>query len=340
MCVQQAGGARVMEPFLGCQCYDSAVTGAWQVTGGSDWGMELSIVQCVHGSKQTEQTQQAEKIKIKKQIPPRTTKNVLWKVREESRLGDQCLSTDEVRCGGFPLSLCSSLSSPCCLLSSPLFHPVLSLCGSHRASRCHLLICLLGEVSVRWRSWTIPAHFPLERGSSPFVFQSGLGQALPAASWPASRILARSLTAALSLLCFSLFFFFFFPLLLLSPRLWKSSSDFPGLLSGEKDGGTFTPPPTSAFPVLPDVETPRWGDGVSSRLYRPCALGGSTSTLPPSLRLPRVQEVTSQQHRVVPREPGGSCGAVPWRSHVLSRRQTLSLQTLSVFPLSWNPLFI
>lgn len=132
-------------------------------------------------------------------------------MREESRLGDQCLSTDEVRCGGFPLSLCSSLSSPCCLLSSPLFHPVLSLCGSHRASRCHLLICLLGEVSVRWRSWTIPAHFPLERGSSPFVFQSGLGQALPAASWPASRILARSLTAALSLLCFSLFFFFFSP---------------------------------------------------------------------------------------------------------------------------------
>lgn len=59
-----------MEPFLGCQCYDSAVTGAWQVTGGSDWGMELSIVQCVHGSKQTEQTQQAEKIKIKKQISP------------------------------------------------------------------------------------------------------------------------------------------------------------------------------------------------------------------------------------------------------------------------------
>lgn len=130
------------------------------------------------------------------------------------------------------------------------------------------------------------------------------------------------------------FFLFFFPLLLLSPRLWKSSSDFPGLLSGEKDGGTFTPPPTSAFPVLPDVETPRWGDGVSSRLYRPCALGGSTSTLPPSLRLPRVQEVTSQQHRVVPRGPGGSCGAVPWRSHVLSRRQTLSLQTLSLFPLS------
>lgn len=198
-----------------------------------------------------------------------------------------------------------------------------------------LVIYLLGEVSVRWRSWTIPAHFPLERGSSPFVFQSGLGQALLAASWPASRILARSLTAALSLLCFSLFFlFFFFPLLLLSPRLWKSSSDFPGLLSGEKDGGTFTPPPTSAFPVLPDVETPRWGDGVSSRLHRPCALGGSTSTLPPSLQLPQVQKVTSQQHREVPWGPGGSCGAVPWRSHVLSCRQTLSLQTLSLFPLS------
>lgn len=31
-----------------------------------------------------------------------------------------------------------------------------------------------GEVSVPWRIWIVPADFPLERGSSPFVFQSGL----------------------------------------------------------------------------------------------------------------------------------------------------------------------
>lgn len=199
-----------MEPFLGCQCYDSAVTGAWQVTGGSDWGMELSIVQCVRGSKQTEQTQQAEKIKIKKQIPP--PNNQKHPLKGEGRV-KAWRSVSQHRWSEVwrvpPLSLL--------LLVLSLLPPALCPLPPHavplwllQSLSLPLVIYLLGEVSVRWRSWTIPAHFPLERGSSPFVFQSGLGQALPAASWPASRILARSLTAALSLLCFSLFFFFFF----------------------------------------------------------------------------------------------------------------------------------
>lgn len=211
---------------------------------------------------------------------------------------------------------------------------MLSLCGSCRASRCHLLFICWVRSRFVGAAGPSPLIFHWNVAQAPLFFSLGLDKLCrlpagrPAASWPAP------LQPLCLFFAFPFFSFFFFPLLLLSPRLWKSSSDFPGLLSGEKDGGTFTPPPTSAFPVLPDVETPRWGDGVSSRLHRPCALGGSTSTLPPSLQLPQVQKVTSQQHREVPWGPGGSCGAVPWRSHVLSCRQTLSLQTLSLFPLS------
>lgn len=115
---------------------------------------------------------------------------------------------------GPPASLCSSLPSQ--PSSTPHCHS-LAPAGPLSAA----VIYRLGEVSVRWCIWTGPAHFPLERGSSSFVFQSGLGQALPSASWPAGRILALSLTATPSQLCFSLLYFFllffFFPLSLPSP---------------------------------------------------------------------------------------------------------------------------
>lgn len=190
---------------------------------------------------------------------------------------------------GSPTSLCSSLSSQ---PSSTPRHHSLAPAGLLPAA----VIYRLGEVSVCWCIWTIRAHFPLERGSSPFVFQSGLGQALPAASWLAGRPHPGPLPYSLSVsTLLSPSFIFFFPFLSplpYPPRLWKSSSDFPGLLNGEKAEGTLAPSPTSAFPVLLGLETPQeGGDGVSSQLQHPHGL--RAAPMPPSLPQGRGKKVAS-----------------------------------------------
>lgn len=69
-------------------------------------------------------------------------------------------------CGAFPRALLLIVPPRCFIPSVPQrLLQSLSL---------PLVIYRWGEVSVPWRIWTVPADFPLERGSSPFVFQSGL----------------------------------------------------------------------------------------------------------------------------------------------------------------------
>lgn len=137
---------------------------------------------------------------------------------------------------GSPTSLCSSLPSQ---PSSTPRHHSLAPAGPLPAA----VIYRLGEVSVRWCIWTIRAHFPLERGSNPFVFQSGLGQALPAASWLAGRPHPGPLPYSLSVSTllspsFILFFFPFSPLSLIPLDYGKAVQIFQVYWMGKGWGNT------------------------------------------------------------------------------------------------------
>lgn len=171
-----------------------------------------------------------------------------------------------------PPALCSSPSLP--TASSPLVPRRLL-----QSLSLSPVIYHRGEVSIPWRIWIVPADFPLERGSSPFVFQSGLrtrsaGCQLDSrhpGSLPHGLSTSSSLFSSFPLL--PPLFFFSFPLPS-PPPWWKSRSDFPGLPKGEQDQGAAAPPPISAFPILRRVETPPQGNGVSDWFRLSCARNG------------------------------------------------------------------
>lgn len=125
------------------------------------------------------------------------------------------------------------------LLAFPaLFHPSPSLAGSRRASpcRCDLsagrgirsLVHLDHPCSFSTGTWLEPLCFSVWAWTSSASCQLA-GRS--AASWPAPLQPLRLNFA------FSFFYFIFFPFLSplpYPPRLWKSSSDFPGLLNGKR----------------------------------------------------------------------------------------------------------
>lgn len=183
------------------------------------------------------------------------------------------------------------------LLAFPaLFHPSPSLAGSRWASPCccdlsagrgiRSLVHLDHPCSFSTGTWLEPLCFSVWAWTSSASCQLA-GRS--AASWPAPLQPLRLNFA------FSFFYFIFFPFLSplsYPPRLWKSSSDFPGLLNGEKAEGTLAPSPTSAFPVLLGLETPQeGGDGVSSQLHHPHGL--RAAPMPPSLPQGRGKKVAS-----------------------------------------------
>lgn len=174
------------------------------------------------------------------------------------------------------------------LLAFPaLFHPSLSLAGSCRASQCccdlsagrgiRSVVHLDRPCSFSTGTWLELLCFSVWAWTSSAICQLASGP------HPGPLSYSHSVSTLLfpSLFLFAFFFFPFLSPLPYPPRLWKSSSDFPGLLNREKAEGTLVTSPTSAFPALPGVETPQKGDGVSSQLHHPH--GPGAAPLPPSL---------------------------------------------------------
>lgn len=233
------------------------------------WEMELGVVQCLCSLKQRRQTCWANWERGK--APPHPKHQTQRTVEGGEGLGISFFAQVSWGEEGVPHQ-----ATPHCL-SPPLHLPSPSEAPAEEAS-LPLVFYRCGEVSIPWRIWTVPADFPLERGLSPFVFQSGLRTCSAGCQLDGrhSGPLPYSLSVS-SLL---------FPSPLLPPTF--SASSLLPLSGGKADQifqvywkenrtgvGSSRAASSKCFStVLHSVETPLQGNGVSNQLRHSPALNG------------------------------------------------------------------
>lgn len=243
-------GAGPHAPVLWQRCQQGSEGHGWEQL--TDRGQRCAMCAWF---KTAEQAQQTEKRLAKENIDPPETN----KVREESGLGGEHLSTHEGRCGVRP-----PLSAPPCL-PSPL--PPLAI-TRWLPLGLSLPLWFIGWARYPFVGASGPSvlifHWNVAR--APLFFSLGLDKLcqLPA-GWPVGRILARSLTASPSQLCFLLLLFYFFSLSLpslLSPSIMEKQFRFSRFTERGKGWGN-----TCSFSNKCFSSSPRPGNSSGGRWW-------------------------------------------------------------------------